>query len=145
MLLHIFKLVFYFDSTPTSTQIKYYLTTFRLNFLKIQYLWLLEVCFADSLWLVVERQFTKNSRKPGTWLFGSLWWKVIEGLQLDEIVQVSLFSSTGTEIVNTRGWGKDRYLTRSTKYTDTESCHLQSLWKFAKISGRGCIFIWFNK
>ena len=26
---------------------------------------------ADLIWLVVERAFTKNSRKVGTWLFGA--------------------------------------------------------------------------
>lgn len=31
--------------------------------------WLLQVCFADSLRLVVESAFTNNSRKPGTSLF----------------------------------------------------------------------------
>ena len=28
------------------------------------------VLLADSLWLFVERAFTKNSRKAGTFLFG---------------------------------------------------------------------------
>ena len=28
--------------------------------------WLLQVCFSDSLRLVVESAFTNNSRKPGT-------------------------------------------------------------------------------
>ena len=37
---------------------------------------------ADLLWVVVERAFTKNSRKAGTWLFGALLWKIIKALRL---------------------------------------------------------------
>ena len=35
---------------------------------------------ADLLWLVVERAFTKNSRKAGMWLFGVSLKKIIKAL-----------------------------------------------------------------
>ena len=38
------------------------------------------VYFADLLWIVAERAFTKNSREAGTWLFGASLWKIIKAL-----------------------------------------------------------------
>ena len=64
--LYSFKLVLYLDTTAISNQIKYHLTTNRGNFLKILYNFYRYALLADLLWLVVERAFTKNSRKAGT-------------------------------------------------------------------------------
>ena len=69
--LYIFKLVLYLDTTAISNQIKYYLTTNRGNFLEIQYGFYRYALLADLLLLIVERGFTKNSRKAGTCLFGA--------------------------------------------------------------------------
>ena len=54
------------DTTAISNQIKYHLTTNRGNFLEMQYGIYRYALLADLLWLVVERAFTKNSRKAGT-------------------------------------------------------------------------------
>ena len=48
---------------------------------------------ADLLWLVVERAFTKNSRKARTYLFGASLRKIIKALW--SRTQVSLFLLTG--------------------------------------------------
>ena len=78
----------------------------------------------DSPWLLVERSFTKKSRKlkPGTWVFKASWWNVIKALWLYEIVRVSLFSLTRIGI----------WLTRLSIHW--QRCHFQSLWKFAELS-----------
>ena len=64
--LYSFKLVLYLDTTAISNQIKYHFTTNRGNFLKMLYGFYSYALLANLLWLVVERAFTKNSRKAGT-------------------------------------------------------------------------------
>ena len=61
--LYFFKLVLYFNSVATSDQIKYYLTTNRRNF-SADAVGLLQVCFADSVWLFLccWKRITKKSR-----------------------------------------------------------------------------------
>ena len=133
LVLHIFKLALYFNLIIVSNQIKYYLVINRGNFLQIRY-GFYKHTFQTQLhyqlyvwWLVIGRACTKNSRKlmPGMWLFGASWWKVNKALLLYEVVHVSLFFLTvGAEIVNANGSDKDWHLTRWTKYTGAESCHL---------------------
>ena len=65
-LLYSFKLVLYLDTTAISNQIKYYLTTNRGNFLEMHNGFYRYALLADLLWLVVERAFTKNSKKART-------------------------------------------------------------------------------
>ena len=64
--LYSFKLVLYLDTTAISNQIKYHFTANRGNFLKMLYGFYMYTLLANLLWLVVERAFTKNSRKAGT-------------------------------------------------------------------------------
>ena len=61
----------YFDTTANSNQIKCYLTTNTGSFLDMQFGFYRYALLADLLWLVVEKVFTKNSRKVGTRLFGA--------------------------------------------------------------------------
>ena len=53
--LHIFKVVLYFDSPVINSQIRYSVTANIESFLESPYGFL----YADSLWLVVERAFTR--------------------------------------------------------------------------------------
>ena len=59
----------------------------------------------------------------------TVWSIMVKSLKLcdwNEIAQVRLFLLTGEAgIVNALGSPKDQYLTCYTRYTDTESCHLQ--------------------
>ena len=64
--LYSFKLVLYLDTTAISNQIKDNLTTNRGNFLEMLYGFYRYALLADLLWLVVERAFTKNSKKART-------------------------------------------------------------------------------
>ena len=89
------------DTTAISNQIKYYLTTNRGNFLEMQYGFYRYVLLGDLLWLAVERAFTKNSRKTGTWLFGVLLWKIIKALWLIKYSSKLLTGEAG--IVNAQG------------------------------------------
>ena len=61
-----FKSVLYLDTTAISNQIKYYLATNRATFLEMKYDIYRYALLADLLWLVVEKAFTKNSRKAVT-------------------------------------------------------------------------------
>ena len=61
--LYSFKLVLYLDATAIGKQIKYYLTTNKVNFLEMQYGFYRHALLAD---LLVERAFTNNSRKAET-------------------------------------------------------------------------------
>ena len=63
--LYSFKLVLYLDTTAISNQIKYHFTKNRGDFLKMLYGFYRYALLANLLWLVVERAFTKNSRKAG--------------------------------------------------------------------------------
>ena len=93
LVLHIFKLVLYFNSTIISNQIKYYLVINIGNFLQIQYgfyMHALQIHY-ELWWLVIGRAcIKKNSKKlmSVTWLFGASWWKLIKALSLYEIVHV---------------------------------------------------------
>ena len=71
-----FKLVLNLDTTTISNQIKYYFTKTEEIFWGCRY-----TLLSDFLW-VVERAFTKNSRKAGLWLFGASLWKIIKALWL---------------------------------------------------------------
>ena len=53
--LHIFKVVLYVDSPVINSQIRYSVTANIESFLESPYGFL----YADSLWLVVERAFTR--------------------------------------------------------------------------------------
>ena len=86
------KLVLYLDATAISNQIKYYLTTNKRNLLEIQYGFYRCALLADLLWLFVERAFSKNSRKAGTWLFGASLWKISKILWLVKYSNKFVFS-----------------------------------------------------
>ena len=63
--LDVFKLVLYFNLSIISNQIKYYLAIKRKHFLQIQYGFYrhaLQIHY-HLRWLIIERAFTKNSRK----------------------------------------------------------------------------------
>ena len=95
LVLFIFKLIFYFNSSIISNQIKYYLAINTENFLQVQYGFYRQTLpiHYQLWWLVIERACTKNLRNliSGTWLFGASWWKVIKALSLYEIVYINLF------------------------------------------------------
>ena len=80
IILNSFNLVWYLDTTAINSQIKYYLTANRGNFPEMHYGFYRYALLADLLWLVVDRVFTKNSRKAGMWLFGASLWKIIKVL-----------------------------------------------------------------
>ena len=109
LVLYIFKLVLYFNSSITSKQIKYLLATKRRNFLQIHYgfyKYALQIHY--RLWcLVIERVCTKNLRKlmSETWLLEASWWKFFKAFSLYEIVHVNLF------FFDRRSCDKDWYLT----------------------------------
>ena len=82
--------------------------------------------------------FTKNLRKPGTWLFGASLWKIINALWLVKYSSKFLLLTREAWIVNVQGCGMRWYLSwlaRYTKYTD--SVYRVGdiyFWKFAEIS-----------
>ena len=90
--LYVFKLVLYFNSSIISNQIKYYLAIKRKNCLQIQYGFYRHAVqiHYHLRWLIIERAFTKNSRKlmSGMWLLEASWWKVNKALFLYEIGNV---------------------------------------------------------
>ena len=93
LLLYIFKLLLYFNSSIINNQMKYYLAINRSNFLQIQYGFYrhaLQILY-QLWWIVIERACTKNSGKlmSGTWLLGASCWEVIRALSLHEIVHIS--------------------------------------------------------
>ena len=80
--------------------------------------------------LVVERAFTKNSRKTGTCLFGAWLWKIIKALWLVKYSSLILLTEVG--IVNVQGCGMHWCLSRlasSTKHTDTEPSAISNRFK----------------
>ena len=56
--------------------------------------------FAGLLWRVVERAFTKNSRKAVTWKFGAWLWKIIQTLWLIKYSSKFVF-------INRRSWNSE--------------------------------------
>ena len=62
--------------------IKYYSTTSRGIFLEMQYGFYSYASLTDFLWLAIERAFTKNSRKSGTWLCRASLRKIIKAFWL---------------------------------------------------------------
>ena len=117
LIVSIFKFVSYFYSPVISDKIKYYFTTNRRNFLKMQYAickYALQIHYAL---LLEDSAFTEKSRilKTGTWLSRGWRWKVMKTLGVYGIVQVSLFLLRVASIIGNaqgaRAGGKDMYLT----------------------------------
>ena len=108
LVLFIFKLIFYFNSSIISNQIKYYLAINTENFLQVQYGFYRQTLpiHYQLWWLVIERACTKNLRNliSGTWLFGASWWKVIKALSLYEIVYINLFFFIGRALTRIGIW-----------------------------------------
>ena len=132
-------MVLYLDTTAISNQIKDHLTTNRRNFLEMLYGFYRYALLADLLWLVVERAFTKNSRKAGMWLFGASLWKIIKALWL--VKYSSLFLLTGEPgIVNFQGCGMYRARCHQ---IDREPCVISNTFKsLQKFQGRSAF--WFT-
>ena len=107
-------MVLYLDAAAISNQIKYYLTANWAIFLEMQFGFYTYVWLSNLLWVVVERAFTKNSRRAGRWLFGTSLWKIIKFLWL--------IKCSGA----------------------ISRCHLQSVWKFAEISRKVSILIYLD-
>ena len=104
-----------------------------------------EVCFADSLylpccWKCIYQEL-KNARIVTAW---SIMVKRYESFVIGWYRSSLLLTARGAEIVNFQGCGNSRFFSSYTKYTDTESCNLQSLWKFVEISMKICFLIWLN-
>ena len=107
---------------------------------------------ADAVWpLQIQIRFTMAccwmniylKLKPGTWLFGTSWWKVIQAFWLYRIAQVSWFLlARGAKVVNLQTAKVETqigtYFTSSTKYTPSDSQpisnHCESLQKIQERS-----------
>ena len=132
-------MLLYLDVSAISDPIKYYSTTNRGIFRDMQYGFYRYALLADLLWLVVERAFTKNSRKAGTCLFGASLWKIIKALWL--VKYSCLFLLTGEPgIVNFQGCGMYRARCHQ---IDTEPGVISNTFKsLQKFQGRSAF--WFT-
>ena len=109
LVLYIFRLVLYFNSSIIGNQIKYYLAINRRIFLQIQYGFYtqsLQIHYQLWWWLATERACTKNPRKlmPGTWLLGASWWKFIKALSLYEICSCKFVFLTWGAVIRIGIW-----------------------------------------